>query len=133
MRHTTMRRDPWQPIGGGRWVGTDTSGTFPIYTRANAGEVYPFVYRPLSFSIAQESSEGAMRRAVLATGLIRPEEIEGVPLSTALVSGVFGGYAYLNLSISRLASARVPGGKATDAEATSLGRGRRAGTRADRR
>jgi len=116
-----MRRDPWRPIGGGRWVGTDMSERFPIYTRANAGEVYPLVYRPLSFSIARESGEAAMRRAILATGLIRPEEIDDIPLSTALVSGVFGGYAYLNLSISRLASARVPGGKATDAEATSLG------------
>ena len=114
-------RDPWRPIGGGRWVGTDMSEEFPVYTRANAGEVYPFVYRPLSFSIAQESSERAMRRAIVATGLIRPEEIEDVPLSTALMSGVFGGYAYLNMSISRLASARVPGGSATDAETASLG------------
>jgi rifampicin phosphotransferase len=97
------------------------SEKLPVYTRANAGEVYPFVCRPLSFSIAQEAGEAAMRRAVLASGLIRPQEIVGVPLSTALMSGVFGGYAYLNLSMSRLASARVPGGSATDAEATSLG------------
>jgi pyruvate,water dikinase len=115
------RRDPWRPIGGGRWVGTDASEEFPLYTRANAGEVYPLVYRPLSFSIAQESGERAMRRAILATGLIRPEEFEGIPLSTAVMSGVFGGYAYLNMSISRHASARVPGGEATDAEAGSLG------------
>ena len=116
-----MPRNPWRPIGGGRWVGNDMSEKFPVYTRANAGEVYPFEYRPLSFSIAHEAGEAAMRRAVLATGLIRSREIVDVPLSTALMSGVFGGYAYLNLSISRLASARVPGGSATDAEATSLG------------
>ncbi len=113
--------DPWRPIGGGQWVGTDLSEKFPLYTRANAGEVYPLVYRPLSFSIAQESGERAMRRAVLTSGLIRPEEIEDIPLTTAVMSGVIGGYAYLNLSISRLASSRVPGGSATDAEAASLG------------
>lgn len=115
--------NPWKQIGGGRWVGTDASDRFPIYTRGNAGEVYPLVYRPLSFSIAQQSSERAMRRACLRSGLIRPEEVEGVPLSTAVVSGVFGGYAYLNLSIQRLMSARVPGGSATDADASFLGVG----------
>lgn len=114
---------PWKQIGGGRWVGTDASDRFPIYTRGNAGEVYPLVYRPLSFSIAQESSERAMRRAILRSGLVRPAELEGVPLSTGVGSGVFGGYAYLNLSVQRLIAARVPGGSATDADASFLGVG----------
>ena len=65
---------PWKPIGDGEWVGTDTSDRFPIYTRANAGEVYPEVYRPLSFSIAQEAGERAMRNAMLVTGFIRPKQ-----------------------------------------------------------
>ncbi len=121
-------RSPWRKLSGlsagtGEWVGTDPSERFPIYTRGNAGEVYPEVYRPLSFSIAQEAGERAMRRAILTSGLIRPEELDGIPLSTAIGSGVFGGYAYLNLSIQRLASARVPGGSATDADASFLGVG----------
>ncbi len=121
-------RSPWRQLRGlsdgtGEWVGTDPSERFPIYTRGNAGEVYPEVYRPLSFSIAQEAGERAMRRAMLTSGLIRPEELDGIPLSTAIGSGVFGGYAYLNLSIQRLASARVPGGSATDADASFLGVG----------
>ena len=106
---------PWKRIGGGRWVGTDASERFPIYTRGNAGEVYPLVYRPLSFSIAQEAGERAMRRAILRSGLVRPSELEGIPMSTGIGSGVFGGYAYLNLSIQRLIAARVPGGSAIDA------------------
>ncbi|MFK7917236.1 MAG: PEP-utilizing enzyme [Ilumatobacter sp.] len=113
----------WKQIGGGQWVGTDASQKYPIYTRGNAGEVYPLVYRPLSFSIAQESGERAMRRAILRSGLVRPDELEGIPLSTGIGSGVFGGYAYLNLSIQRLISARVPGGSATDADASFLGVG----------
>ncbi len=97
----------WRPIPGltvgtGEWVGTDVSDRFPIYTRGNAGEVYPEVYRPLTFSIAQRAGERAMRRAILTSGLIRPEELDGIPLSTGVGSGVFGGYSYLNLSLQRL-------------------------------
>ncbi len=114
---------PWKQIGNGKWVGTDSSSTFPIYTRGNAGEVYPLVYRPLSFSIAQESGERAMRRAILRSGLVRPSELDAIPLSTGVGSGVFGGYAYLNLSIQRLISARVPGGSPTDADESFLGVG----------
>ncbi|MEL6894297.1 MAG: hypothetical protein AAFP84_22085, partial [Actinomycetota bacterium] len=118
----------WRTIEGmtagtGEWVGTDAADRFPIYTRGNAGEVYPEVYRPLSFSIAQEAGERAMRRATLTSGLIRPEELDDIPISTGIGSGVFGGYAYLNLSIQRLASARVPGGKAEDADSSFLGVG----------
>ncbi len=109
--------------GTGEWVGTDVSDRFPIYTRGNAGEVYPEVYRPLTFSIAQQAGERAMRRAILTSGLIRPEELDGIPLSTGIGSGVCGGYSYLNLSIQRLASARVPGGAAEDADTSFLGVG----------
>jgi pyruvate,water dikinase len=113
----------WKPIGDGSWVGSDPSERFPVYTRGNAGEVYPEVYRPLTFSIAAESGERAMRNAVAVSGLLRPEELAGIPTSTAVCSGVFGGYAYLNLSAQRLMSARMPGGSAADADATYLGTG----------
>ncbi len=115
--------DPWRPIGDGEWVGTDPSDRFPIYTRGNAGEVYPEVYRPLSFSIAQQAGEQAMRNAILSSGVIRPEELADVPLSTGIGSGVFSGYAYLNLSIQRHGAARVPGGSAADADESFLGAG----------
>jgi len=115
----------WKSIGGGdeQWVGHDPSDQFPVYTRGNAGEVYPEVFSPLSFSVAAEAGERALRNALLTSGLIRPKELAGVPLTTAAGIGVFGGYSYLNLSIQRLASARVPGGKATDADMNYLGGG----------
>ncbi len=119
--------DLWKPIGGkadgGRWVGHDASDRFPVYTRGNAGEVYPEVFTPLSFSMAAEAAERAMRNGIARSGLVRPDELADIPLSTAVGSGVFGGYAYLNLSIQRLASARTPGGKATDADVNYLGTG----------
>lgn len=122
-RYGPQGMGPWKKIGDGEWVGTDASDRFPIYTRGNAGEVYPLVYRPLSFSIAQGAGETAMRRALLRSGFVRPSEVDGIPTSTAVGSGVFGGYAYLNLSIQRLVAARVPGGSATDADESFLGVG----------
>ncbi len=117
----------WKPVGPATaseaWVGTDPSSRFPIYTRGNAGEVYPEVFTPLSFSIAAEAGERSMRTALLASGLIRPEELSEIPITTAIGSGVFGGYSYLNLSIQRTASARMPGGKAEDADVNFLGVG----------
>lgn len=116
----------WKSVGDGEWVGTDVSERFPVYTRGNAGEVYPEVYRPLSFSIAAEAGEQAMRNAVIGTGIVRPEEIADVPLTTSVFTGVFGGYAYLNLSAQRLVSERMPGGSAADADTTWLGAGEEA-------
>ncbi len=115
--------DFWKPIGNGKWVGTDPSERFPVYTRGNAGEVYPEVFTPLSFSIAAVAGEEAMRTAILYSGLIRPEELENIPVTTSTGSGVFGGYACLNLSIQRVAAGRVPGGKPTDADVSFLGVG----------
>ncbi|MEM7271843.1 MAG: PEP-utilizing enzyme [Actinomycetota bacterium] len=119
--------ETWQTVGGdeasGRWVGHEPSTQFPVYTRGNAGEVYPEVFTPLSFSVAAEASERAMRGAILSMGLVRPEELASIPITTAVGSGVFGGYAYLNLSIQRMAAARLPGGKATDADVNYLGVG----------
>ena len=113
----------WKRIGDGEWVGSDVSEKFPVYTRGNAGEVYPEVFTPLSFSIASEIGEQAMRNAVLETGLISESEFENQPLSTGIANGVFGGYAYLNVSMQRLLAARVPGGNAADADVNIFGVG----------
>lgn len=123
----------WKPVGSTngsehpdaaeRWVGHDSSTRFPVYTRGNAGEVYPEVFTPLSFSVGSEATERSMRAAMLTSGLIRPHELDELPITTAVGSGVFGGYAYLNLSIQRTASARMPGGKARDADVNFLGVG----------
>ncbi len=133
--HTTARHDgrgepapPWRTIAVSdeettAWVGSDHSDRFSVYTRGNAGEVYPAVFTPLTYSIAAESGERAMRNAILASGLVQPDELATIAPSVAIGSGVFGGYAYLNLSIQRLASARFPGGKPTDADVAYLGVG----------
>ena len=81
----------WKSIGPAgaatdRWVGHDPSKRFPIYTRGNAGEVYPEVFTPLSFSIASEVGERSMRAAILASGLIRPDELDNETFSITLLS-----------------------------------------------
>ena len=112
----------WLPIGSGHWVGSDTSTRFPTYTRGNAGEVYPEVFTPLTYSLAGELGERCMRAALGDTGLLTDAELDA-PVTTSIGSGVFGGYAYLNLSVQRLIAERVPGGSAADADANYLGVG----------
>jgi pyruvate,water dikinase len=110
--------DPWQPVGSGRYVGTPASTRYPIYTRGNAGEVFPEVWYPLSFTTSWEPSVAAWHRAALGTGLIRPADLEG---EVAAAAGVFGGYAYLNMSLLRLMGVRSPGVAVGDIDAQYLG------------
>ncbi len=113
-----MAPTSWLPIAGGTYVGTPANRRYPVYTRGNAGEVYPDVVYPLTFSTAIARAEEAWLRAVVAAGFFRPAELAG---QRSLSSGVFGGYAYLNLSFARVASARIAGASATDVDDTVFG------------
>lgn len=110
----------WHPIGDGKWVGHRASPTLATYTRGNAGEVYPNVWHPLSFSISAQMGEAAMRNAAAASGFLTAAELDAPP-DVALASGVFGGYAYLNLSIQRLVTSRVPGASIDDVDEGYVG------------
>ena len=112
----------WKAIGDGAWVGSCVSTRFPVYTRGNAGEVYPEVFTPLSFSIANRSSERAFRRAALRTGMFRPSELDE-PDDVGVGVGVFGGYAYLNLTFQRLFAIRLPGASVADVDRQWTGAG----------
>ncbi len=113
-----MAPSPWQPVAGATYVGTAASTRFPVYTRGNAGEVYPDVVYPLTFSTAIARAEQAWIDAMVDTGLFSHAELAG---EQAITSGVFGGYAYLNLSFARVASARIAGASATDVDDTVFG------------
>ena len=89
------------------WIVDDEpSVRFPIYTRGNAGEVFPNVVTPLTGSLFAEASVTAQTALFLELGFIVPRDLEA---GAAQLTGVFGGYLYLNLSIGRLAGARSPG------------------------
>lgn len=112
----------WKVVGDGQWVGSEPSRRYPVYTRGNAGEVYPEVFTPLSFSIAAEPSDQAFRNAVARTGLVSAKDLAEPP-DVGVGSGVFGGYAYLNLSLARLAAVRLPGGEVDDVDTQYMGAG----------
>src|SRR3954467_14025818 len=88
-------------------VDNDPSQQYPIYTRGNVGEVFPEAVAPLSWTLAGiPGAEPGWRDAFERFGAFdrdefNPDEIE--------ILGVFGGYCYLNVSLSRILAVRTPG------------------------
>ncbi|CAN5550249.1 hypothetical protein BH18ACT1_BH18ACT1_13010 [soil metagenome] len=88
-------------------VDNPPSRRYPIYTRANVGEVFPDPVTPLSWTVAGiPQTEPAWRDAFARFGAVDTDEYDPDNLE---ILGVFGGYCYLNVSISRKFGARVPG------------------------
>jgi rifampicin phosphotransferase len=114
----TKSQDLWQPIAGGEYLGVTPSKRFPIYTRGNAGEVFPEVQYPLSFTVSWDLSKTAFVEANASSGIVTEKEFENDP--SALV-GCFGGYTYLNVSAMRMLAMRVPGSKIEDIDRQLLG------------
>lgn len=87
---------------------TDTalSERFPLYTRANVGEVFPDPVAPLTRSTYLWESELAWREAYERMGAF---ELSEFPDDTFCILGVAGGYCYLNASVMRLFGERAPG------------------------
>ncbi len=82
------------------------SQRWPIYTRGNIGEVYPEVVLPLEWDLAGLASERGWRRGAEAIGFADAEDYGP---GDFVVIGVFGGYAYFNVSLMRLLGVRAPG------------------------
>jgi rifampicin phosphotransferase len=89
-----------------RWI-TDVvpSVRYPFYTRANAGEVLPNPASPLAWSLvwAHGVTEG-WRDSQVNVGTCEPDEVNADE-----VTGLFGGYLYINASLARLFGVRGPG------------------------
>lgn len=95
-------------VARGRWpVDNDPSARFPIYTRANIGEVFPDVVMPFSWTLwGIPHSEPGWREALCNLGAFDLDEF--TPDRMEMLS-VFGGYGYLNVSASRIFGRRAPG------------------------
>jgi rifampicin phosphotransferase len=91
-----------------RYYVTDTSLSerFPIYTRANVGEVFPDPVTPLSSDTALYLAELGWRDAWVRMGAFDEDEF---PPDDFCQLGVLGGYCYLNASLIRLFGERAPG------------------------
>lgn len=88
-------------------VDSDISERYPIYTRGNVGEVFPDPVAPFSWTlIAFTGSELGWRDAFARFGVFDHDEFD--PARNEILA-CFGGYAYLNVSVSRIFGARVPG------------------------
>ena len=91
-----------------RWI-TDwePSASFPVYTRANAGEVLPDPCSPLCWTVAWEPGVlMGWRDSQISAGTCEEHEID---TRRPEVVGNFGGYLYINASMARLFGVRGPG------------------------
>jgi rifampicin phosphotransferase len=91
-----------------RWIEDNPpSERLPFWTRANVGEVLPEPPSPLGWDIVWEHGTilGWRDCAVDRLGFA-PDELSEVRPE---VSGLFGGYAYLNASLNRVFGYRAPG------------------------
>lgn len=104
----------------GRLYVTDTtpSERFPIYCRGNVGEVFPNVMTPMTSSLFQDAASGGQERTLLEFGMVSAKHFVG---ADSVLTGVFGGYLYGNVSLGRVASARVPGLSAADIDREMFG------------
>ena len=78
---------------------------WPINTRGNVGEVFPEVLTPLSYRLGVIFAEKAWRDAYAELGVARKGDFSG---ADPVIVGLYGGYAYLNLSYLRILGVRAP-------------------------
>lgn len=85
-----------------------TSKTFPLYSRANVGEIFPDPISPLNASVGfQANLEPGWRDAFVACGVWDHDLYDSTVDRNILPA--FGSYLYINMSLMRLFGVRVPG------------------------
>ena len=106
------------------FVGTKTSDRYPIWTRANVGEVFPDPVALSTFDFAFQNDEGiqiselGFRDAYIKIGAFEESEFDP---DNPVFLGVFGGYTYLNASLMRIFGERAPGLSAQDIDEAFFG------------
>jgi len=91
------------------WICDDEpSVRYPVYTRGNVGEVFVEAVSPMSWStFGPLSWDAGWRDAFYAMGMFGPEDFR--PEGECEIVGCFGGYAYINMSVTRVMAVRTPG------------------------
>jgi rifampicin phosphotransferase len=97
---------------------SDLSARFPIYTRANVGEVFPDPVTPLTSDTTLWLAELGWRDAWQRMGAFDADEF---PADQFCQLGVQGGFCYLNASLIRLFAERAPGLTWRDMDAQFFG------------
>lgn len=92
------------------WFLDTVPGTvFPAFTRGNAADVFPEPFSPFgyTFTFRNGGLNAALRDGYIEMGVLDWDEIENP--SDPELFGMFGGYIYNPLSMTRLFGARMPG------------------------
>ena len=91
------------------WVCDDEpSQRFPVFTRGNVGEVFVDAVSPLTWSaFGRHAWEPGWRDAFCGIGAFRPDEFK--PSGQPEITACFGGYIYINMSVTRVLAVRIPG------------------------
>jgi len=91
------------------WVCDDEPSTrYPVWTRGNVGEVFVEAVSPLTWSLlGRHAFEPGWREGFYEMGVFTPEDFR--PAGQPEVTGCFGGYVYINMSVTRVMAVRVPG------------------------
>ena len=110
---------PIVDLGFGPYPHDVVSKRFPVFTRGNAGEVYPEATYPFSMSWARLAQD-PFKRALINGGGLSEADFEGEPRA-GVTAGVFSGYSYLNLSVTRRIAVRAPGVTPDEIDAALLG------------
>ena len=106
---------------GTRWIVEGTiDPRWPINTRGNVGEVFPEVLTPLSYRLGVLAAEKAWRDAYAELGVVRRGDFA---TNDPVIVGLYGGYAYLNLSFLRILGVRAPGSSAEAIDVAFFGEG----------
>ncbi|GLZ15947.1 hypothetical protein Acsp04_61820 [Actinomadura sp. NBRC 104425] len=100
-------------------VDSPLSTRYPVYTRANVGEVTPNVATPLFWSmVGGLPAEREWKKALVEFGAFDEEEFRSDVID---IQGMVHGYVYLNLSNLRVFGVRMPGGSPELMDRTYLG------------
>jgi rifampicin phosphotransferase len=91
------------------WVCDDEgSARFPVYTRGNVGEVWVEAVSPLNWTVyGLHALDAGWRDAFYEIGLFTPDEFK--PAGQGDILACFGGYIYINMSVTRVLAVRIPG------------------------
>jgi rifampicin phosphotransferase len=89
-------------------INDKTSKVFPLYSRANVGEIFPDPISPLNATAGfQRYLEPGWRAAFVACG-VWDEDLYDPAVEKNIIPA-FGSYLYINMSLMRLFGVRVPG------------------------
>src|SRR5205807_2520518 len=91
------------------WILNDTpSKVFPLYSRANVGEVFPDPISPLNATTGFLANLEPGWRAAYAACQVWDQDIYDSAVEHNPIA-CFGGYLFINMSLMRLFGVRVPG------------------------